>query len=84
MSLQGKQAELLEDKSGVALLFSLLPLKNLHYLYLCAFFQDPEEKIPTHDILSQDAVTSSCSLLWNGPQCGPQWEVSGDQQNYQH
>lgn len=80
LSLQGKQAELLKDKSGVA----LLPSKNPHYPHFFAFFQDPEEKVPTYDILSQDAVTSSCSLLWNGSQCRPQWEISGDQQNHQH
>lgn len=87
MSLQGKKAQLQKDNSGVAFIFFFLPLphsKTLHCPRFCAFCQDPEEKVPTHDILSQDAVASSGSLLWDGPQCGPQWEVSGDQQNRQH
>lgn len=46
--------------------------------------QVPAEEVPAHVVLPQDAITSSGSLLWHGPQCGSQRKVSGHQQNHQH
>lgn len=46
--------------------------------------QEPEEEVPTHDVLPPDAAAPRGRLLRHGPQRGPQWEVGGHQQDLQH